>query len=170
MKSKFLIVEVLKCSMLKCLSRCTPSPCTEVGKCSCQRVVCVLLLPNVPLNSSTFLSYLPSNIQHNNRKAKRSKCVSVMLEAVQRGYSLTLVSCCPPSPQHGHSHFPPAESRLENSIHNGDVLEKKDSIILKAINTIATDKSNPSPDPQPASTSNAQVPAPTGHVPCQPYN
>lgn len=94
-----------------------------------------------------------------------------MPEAAQRGYSLTLVSCFFFfHPQHGHSHFSPAQSHLENSIHNGDVLEKKDSIILKAINTIATDKSNPSPEPQPANTTNAQVPPPTGHVPCQPYN
>ncbi|XP_073339496.1 metal cation symporter ZIP8 [Pagrus major] len=48
--------------------------------------------------------------------------------------------------EHGHSHFTPAEAQ-ENSLHNGDILEKKDSIILTGINTIATDKSNPNPEP-----------------------
>ncbi|XP_027130865.1 zinc transporter ZIP8, partial [Larimichthys crocea] len=47
--------------------------------------------------------------------------------------------------EHGHSHFTPAETTGENSLHNGDVLEKKDSIILTTINTIATDKSSPEP-------------------------
>ncbi|KAG8013048.1 Zinc transporter ZIP8 [Nibea albiflora] len=47
--------------------------------------------------------------------------------------------------EHGHSLFTPAETTRENSVHNGDVLEKKDSIILTTINTIATDKSSPEP-------------------------
>lgn len=48
--------------------------------------------------------------------------------------------------EHGHSHFTPAENQ-ENSLHNGDILDKKDSIIMTGINTIATDKSNPNPEP-----------------------
>lgn len=60
-------------------------------------------------------------------------------------------------PQHGHSHFTPAENQ-ENSLHNGDILDKKDSIIMTGINTIATDKSNPNPEP-------SQVRAPA-HVIC----
>ncbi|KAJ0008701.1 hypothetical protein NQD34_016116 [Periophthalmus magnuspinnatus] len=38
---------------------------------------------------------------------------------------------------HGHSHFPPLD-HPENSIHNGVITEKKDSIILTSINTIST--------------------------------
>ncbi|XP_049918105.1 metal cation symporter ZIP8 [Epinephelus moara] len=49
--------------------------------------------------------------------------------------------------QHGHSHFTPAEPPQENSLHNGNVLEKKDSIVLTSINVIATDRSSPSPEP-----------------------
>lgn len=49
--------------------------------------------------------------------------------------------------EHGHSHFTPAEQPQENSLHNGDIPEKKDSIVLTSINTIATDKSCPNPDP-----------------------
>lgn len=75
-QSKFLIVEVLKRLMLKCSSHCTPSRCAKVGKCSCQCVLCVLLLLNVPLDSSTFPSDLSCDAN------------------IQRGYSLTLVSCC----------------------------------------------------------------------------
>lgn len=48
---------------------------------------------------------------------------------------------------HGHSHFTPAEPPQEASIHNGDLVEKKDSIVLTSINTIATDRSSPSPEP-----------------------
>ncbi|KAM9842550.1 metal cation symporter ZIP8 [Aulostomus maculatus] len=56
--------------------------------------------------------------------------------------------------EHGHSHLmdPPPE----NSLQNGDVLEKKDSIILTTIKTIAADKSNPSPDPPHAAMSSSQ--------------
>ncbi|KAA8579244.1 hypothetical protein FQN60_007185 [Etheostoma spectabile] len=49
--------------------------------------------------------------------------------------------------RHGHSHFTPAEPHQENSLHNGDLLEKKDSIVLTSISTIATDKSSPIPEP-----------------------
>ncbi|XP_051237744.1 metal cation symporter ZIP8 [Dicentrarchus labrax] len=49
--------------------------------------------------------------------------------------------------EHGHSHFTPAEPLQENSLHNGDILEKKDSIVLTSISTIATDKSSPNPEP-----------------------
>ncbi|XP_067470761.1 metal cation symporter ZIP8 [Thunnus thynnus] len=49
--------------------------------------------------------------------------------------------------EHGHSHFTPAEQPQENSLHNGDIPEKKDSIVLTSVNTIATDKSCPNPDP-----------------------
>ncbi|XP_055010792.1 metal cation symporter ZIP8 [Boleophthalmus pectinirostris] len=38
---------------------------------------------------------------------------------------------------HSHSHFTPVE-QPENSIHNGVIAEKKDSIILTSINTIST--------------------------------
>lgn len=48
--------------------------------------------------------------------------------------------------EHGHSHFTPSEHHQENSLHNGNIAEKKDSIILTGINTIATDKSSPSPE------------------------
>ncbi|XP_034714852.1 metal cation symporter ZIP8 [Etheostoma cragini] len=49
--------------------------------------------------------------------------------------------------EHGHSHFTPAEPHQENALHNGDLLEKKDSIVLTSISTIATDKSSPIPEP-----------------------
>ncbi|CAJ1074598.1 metal cation symporter ZIP8 isoform X1 [Xyrichtys novacula] len=49
--------------------------------------------------------------------------------------------------EHGHSHFTPTETNQENSLQNGDVLDKKDSIILTNISTIATDKRSPSPEP-----------------------
>ncbi|KAM4624869.1 metal cation symporter ZIP8 [Polymixia lowei] len=48
--------------------------------------------------------------------------------------------------EHGHSHSP-GEQPLEISRQNGDVLEKKESIILTSVNTITTDKSSPSTDP-----------------------
>ncbi|XP_059209209.1 metal cation symporter ZIP8 [Centropristis striata] len=48
---------------------------------------------------------------------------------------------------HGHSHFTPAEEPQENSVQNGDIGEKKDSIVLTGINVIATDKSSPNPEP-----------------------
>ncbi|XP_022606101.1 zinc transporter ZIP8-like [Seriola dumerili] len=47
---------------------------------------------------------------------------------------------------HGHSHFTPAEPPQENSLHNGDIMEKKDSIILTSISTVSIDKRSPSPD------------------------
>ncbi|KAM9341574.1 metal cation symporter ZIP8 [Symphorus nematophorus] len=49
--------------------------------------------------------------------------------------------------EHGHSHFTPAEPLQENSLHNGDILEKKDSIVLTSVNTIATDRSSPNAEP-----------------------
>lgn len=57
--------------------------------------------------------------------------------------------------EHGHSHFAAAESSANSSL-NGDALAKKDSIILKAVNTIATDKSNPALDPPHTNGSPAQ--------------
>ncbi|KAM3842924.1 metal cation symporter ZIP14, partial [Diretmus argenteus] len=48
----------------------------------------------------------------------------------------------------GHSHFSPAEQPDDNNVQNGDVLEKKDSIVLTSINTITADKSSPSIDPK----------------------
>lgn len=47
--------------------------------------------------------------------------------------------------EHGHSHFTPAEPQ-ENSLHNGDIPDKKDSIVLTNMNTIATDRSSPKPE------------------------
>uniref|UniRef100_UPI003AAE6FDD metal cation symporter ZIP8 n=1 Tax=Centroberyx gerrardi TaxID=166262 RepID=UPI003AAE6FDD len=49
--------------------------------------------------------------------------------------------------EHGHSHFSPADQPQENSLQNGDVLEKKDCIILTSVSTITTDKSSPNTDP-----------------------
>ncbi|XP_041810058.1 metal cation symporter ZIP8 [Chelmon rostratus] len=57
--------------------------------------------------------------------------------------------------EHGHSHFTPAEP-LENSLHNGDIVEKQDAIILTNVNTIATDKSSPTPEPPHGRTSPSQ--------------
>ncbi|KAK9534253.1 hypothetical protein VZT92_009309 [Zoarces viviparus] len=45
--------------------------------------------------------------------------------------------------EQGQSHFAPAERPQENSLQNGDVVEKKDSIVLTTINTINT---NPEPN------------------------
>ncbi|XP_051812039.1 metal cation symporter ZIP8 [Acanthochromis polyacanthus] len=59
--------------------------------------------------------------------------------------------------QHGHSHFTPAEPVQENSVHNGDILGKKDSIVLTGISTIATDKSSPNPDVQHANMTDGQA-------------
>ncbi|XP_069017060.1 metal cation symporter ZIP8 [Embiotoca jacksoni] len=47
--------------------------------------------------------------------------------------------------EHGHSHFTPAEAPPEN-LHNGDLLEKKDSIVLTSITTIVTEKSSAIPE------------------------
>lgn len=43
--------------------------------------------------------------------------------------------------EHGHSHFSPAEPFQENSLQNGDILEKKDSVILTGLSSINTEKS-----------------------------
>ncbi|KAM6917053.1 metal cation symporter ZIP8 isoform 1-T1 [Lycodopsis pacificus] len=62
--------------------------------------------------------------------------------------------------EQGHSHFAPAERPQENSLQNGDVVEKKDSIVLttiNTINTIATDKSSPDPEPNETSSQGADV-------------
>ncbi|KAK5857748.1 hypothetical protein PBY51_010972 [Eleginops maclovinus] len=48
--------------------------------------------------------------------------------------------------EHGHSHFTPANPPQENSLQNGDLPEKKDSIVLTNINTITTDKSSLNPE------------------------
>lgn len=58
--------------------------------------------------------------------------------------------------EHGHSHFTPAEPPQENSLHNGDIVEKKDSIVLTSINTITTDRSSPNPEPPHASATPSQ--------------
>ncbi|XP_041667886.1 metal cation symporter ZIP8-like isoform X1 [Cheilinus undulatus] len=58
--------------------------------------------------------------------------------------------------EHGHSHFTPAEALQENSLQNGDILDKKDSIILTNISTIATDKSSPNTEPLHASMTPSQ--------------
>nr|XP_046269074.1 metal cation symporter ZIP8 [Scatophagus argus] len=52
--------------------------------------------------------------------------------------------------EHGHSHFSPAELPQENSVHNGDIPEKKDSIVLTSISTITTGRSSPNPNQQPS--------------------
>ncbi|XP_029900816.1 zinc transporter ZIP8 [Myripristis murdjan] len=49
--------------------------------------------------------------------------------------------------EHEHSHLAPADQPPENSLQNGDALEKKEHIILTSINTISTDKSSPNPNP-----------------------
>ncbi|KAM9354806.1 metal cation symporter ZIP8 [Pholidichthys leucotaenia] len=49
--------------------------------------------------------------------------------------------------EHGHSHFTPADPHQENSLHNGDILEKKDPVILTSIATIATERNNPNSEP-----------------------
>ncbi|TWW72522.1 metal cation symporter ZIP8 [Takifugu flavidus] len=55
--------------------------------------------------------------------------------------------------EHQHGHFSPVDTNQDPSVHNGDVMEKKDGIILTTINTIAVDRSNPGPDlPGPVST------------------
>ncbi|XP_028251412.1 zinc transporter ZIP8 [Parambassis ranga] len=48
--------------------------------------------------------------------------------------------------EHGHSHFTPADPPLENSLQNGGALDKKDSIVLTNITTIAADRSSPNPE------------------------
>lgn len=58
-------------------------------------------------------------------------------------------------PQHGHSHFLAAEPGGNSSL-NGGALAKKDSIILKAVNTISTDRSSPNPDPPHTNGSTAE--------------
>ncbi|XP_034530228.1 metal cation symporter ZIP8 isoform X1 [Notolabrus celidotus] len=58
--------------------------------------------------------------------------------------------------EHGHSHFTPSETTQENSLQNGDLLDKKDSIVLTNINTIATDKSSPSPEPAHSNVTSSQ--------------
>lgn len=64
----------------------------------------------------------------------------------------------PPSvfPQHSHSHYSSTEPGGNSSL-NGDTLAKKDSIILKAVNTISTDRSSPSPYPAHTNGSPTQV-------------
>ncbi|CAG01243.1 unnamed protein product, partial [Tetraodon nigroviridis] len=63
-------------------------------------------------------------------------------------------------PEHGH--FNPVETNQEASLHNGDVMEKKDSVVLTTVNTIATGRSTPRPEP-PLSGSTNQV---SGGVSC----
>ncbi|XP_063353825.1 metal cation symporter ZIP8 [Pelmatolapia mariae] len=60
--------------------------------------------------------------------------------------------------EHGHSHFTLSETPQENSIHNGDVVAKKDSIILTAITTVATDKSSPILDTNVETSQDVEVP------------
>lgn len=59
-------------------------------------------------------------------------------------------------PQHDQSHYSSTEPN-GNSSQNGDALAKKDSIILKAVNTTSKDRSSPSPDPPHTNSSPAQV-------------
>ncbi|CAN9501999.1 unnamed protein product [Ophioblennius macclurei] len=49
--------------------------------------------------------------------------------------------------EHGHGHFAPAEPPVENSLHNGDIPEKKDAIVLTSISNIAADKTGLNPEP-----------------------
>lgn len=49
-------------------------------------------------------------------------------------------------PEHGHGHFAPAQPSLESSLHNGDIPEKKDSIVLTSVSGIVIDKSSPNPE------------------------
>ncbi|KAF7666144.1 hypothetical protein LDENG_00116800 [Lucifuga dentata] len=48
--------------------------------------------------------------------------------------------------EHGHSHFSPADQPRENSLQNGDILQKN-AAILTSISTIDIDKSSPAADP-----------------------
>ncbi|XP_056282363.1 metal cation symporter ZIP8 [Pseudoliparis swirei] len=59
--------------------------------------------------------------------------------------------------EHNHSHFAPAERPQENSLHNGDLAEKKDALVLTNVNTIPTDKSSPDPDAEATPSQNAQA-------------
>ncbi|XP_034419427.1 metal cation symporter ZIP8 [Cyclopterus lumpus] len=59
--------------------------------------------------------------------------------------------------EHNHSHFAPAERPQENSLHNGDLVEKKDSLVLTNINTITTDKSSLNPEANATPSQDAQV-------------
>nr|XP_029505788.1 zinc transporter ZIP8-like [Oncorhynchus nerka] len=62
--------------------------------------------------------------------------------------------------EHGHSHFSPPGQLRQNSLQNGDVSEKKESITMTTctISSISTD--NTSPDPPVSSTEPPpQVPA-----------
>ncbi|XP_034091355.1 metal cation symporter ZIP8 [Gymnodraco acuticeps] len=58
--------------------------------------------------------------------------------------------------EHGHSHFTPADPPQENFLQNGDLPEKKDSIVLTSVNTIATDKSSPNAEPVNTSVTTSQ--------------
>ncbi|XP_075905668.1 metal cation symporter ZIP8 [Nelusetta ayraudi] len=58
-------------------------------------------------------------------------------------------------PQHGHSHFSAAEPGGNSNL-NGGAPAKKDSIVLKAVNTISTDRSSPTPDPPHTNGSTAE--------------
>ncbi|XP_038135404.1 metal cation symporter ZIP8 [Cyprinodon tularosa] len=44
--------------------------------------------------------------------------------------------------EHGHSHFIPADPHQENSVQNGDAWEKKDSVVLTSIATVAVNDSS----------------------------
>ncbi|XP_054653084.1 metal cation symporter ZIP8 [Dunckerocampus dactyliophorus] len=48
--------------------------------------------------------------------------------------------------EHGPSHFSPADTPLQASLQNGDVSEKKDSMVLSNISTISTDRSSVNSD------------------------
>ncbi|XP_029972633.1 zinc transporter ZIP8 [Salarias fasciatus] len=49
--------------------------------------------------------------------------------------------------EHGHSHFAPVETSVENSLHNGDIPDKKDSVVLTNISNVTANKSVPNADP-----------------------
>ncbi|XP_039994150.1 metal cation symporter ZIP8 [Xiphias gladius] len=64
---------------------------------------------------------------------------------------------------HDNSHLTPAEPPPENSLHNGDIMEKRDSVILTSISTIAADKSSPNPELPHTNMTPSQEPGVTCH-------
>ncbi|XP_068195339.1 metal cation symporter ZIP8 [Antennarius striatus] len=57
---------------------------------------------------------------------------------------------------HGHSHFSPVEPPQDNALHNGDIAEKTDSIMLTSISTIVTERTSPNPEPSQGATEDIQ--------------
>ncbi|XP_061599051.1 metal cation symporter ZIP8 [Cololabis saira] len=58
--------------------------------------------------------------------------------------------------EHGHSHFTPAEPPQDGCLQNGDVREKKDSVVLTNVTTVATDKGGPNLEPPHSNTTPTQ--------------